>query len=128
MVSRLRSRLSSFQDFMNGIGKDDEQHILRGAFFVSGLFKAFQLFRQRYLKEDLYQHLNSAYDQLDQHLDMLERGKVVFDEIPNPKALLFQLKERLLRRNQEASHPTSLAVVLSLANDYRRRQRVVLGS
>jgi hypothetical protein len=127
MVKRLGAKSQRFQQFMAAIKLDDEEHVLRGAFWLSGVFRTFEIFKELSIENGLYQRLNVPYQNLEQHLNLLENGKVVCDEIPNPKTLLFQLKERLLRKGVDIHPRVSLAVILTLSNDYRRRQRLLLG-
>jgi hypothetical protein len=127
MIARLSGKSQRFRYFMTGITEEDERSIFLDAFWVSGVFKTFEIFRQRSIENGLYKRLNAPYEKLEQHLTLLESGKVVCDEIPNPKTLLFKLKERLVKNGVDIHPKISLAMILTLSNDYRRRRRVLLG-
>lgn len=80
-----------------------------------------QVFEKRCRLDGLSSRLNPRYPRLSKHLNMLERGQVITEEIPNPCKLQLELLRRESRKR--ASLATQGAFVLSMENEYLSRTR-----
>lgn len=121
MMGYLIDEIREMPSFMNEVKPKDIRATIIDAFYFSGIF---EIFESRFFNEHIYNQLNSGYSDLQKHIRLLENGEVITGEIENPKALLFSLVKKLRGQGTLSPMNTQVAIILSFANDYRRRQRL----
>jgi hypothetical protein len=135
MLAQLNTGVEGFPKFMEDVPKiievdaelkrrfkDYKNILIQNAFYISGLLSVFVDFEKHYRSEDLKNRLNPPYANLAKHIDMLQKGQVICEEIPNPVMLLQSLGNDGTGKPVIISPPLSMALILSLADDYRGRK------
>ena len=80
------------------------------------------LFEQYFWKPDLKDAINEDYPEIGRHIEQINNGIPVTEEITNPKQLLFSLLEQYINiKHEDINLSIMIAFILSFSNDYRRR-------
>jgi hypothetical protein len=108
--------------YLDKVKPEEVQNTLTLVFHTSHILHFFENgFEQACGVEKLRKRLNPAYPELDQHIRLLNEGKVIMTQIPNPCRLHLEFLKSL--RNQPPSLAAEIAYIFSLENTYLKARR-----
>jgi hypothetical protein len=118
----MRSVSSDFRDLVADLNEQDWFILCEDTRKIAeGLIETFQILKEKRIDKNLFSKLNAHYQNLDKHVGLLVEGNVITEDIENPSLLLLSVRKKASKDDIR----TSLAIILSFANDYRKRRSLL---
>jgi len=119
MKAVIAPKVPGFKDFAADITPET---LLMMAKFIDKIEHYLLFLEQKYFDQELYDRLNQPYpeDLLSQHIQSLEQGIIVVDNIPNPIELLHELYDKYPALNKHVPLRTNAATILTLWFKYMK--------
>jgi hypothetical protein len=122
MILHMRSVSSDFRDLVADLNEQDWFILCEDTRKIAeGLIETFQILKEKRIDKNLFSKLNAHYQNLDKHVGLLVEGNVITEDIENPSLLLLSVRKKASKDDIR----TSLAIILSFANDYRKRRSLL---
>jgi hypothetical protein len=122
MKALIAPRVYGFLDFAADMTPETLRKMAR---FIDKIEPYLLFLEQEYFEQEIYERLNQPYpkDLLNQHMQSLEDGIIVVDNIPNPIKLLHELYDKYPALDKHVPLRTNAATVLSLWFKYTKDYR-----
>jgi hypothetical protein len=113
MISLIEKNVSGFEAFVSSV-RDPEIVVI--AKLVEKLNMYLHFLENEYFDQETYDNLNPPYDEalLYKHIQDLEEGLIVLDNVPNPIELLHTLYDRYVSSDKKPSLRTTASTILTL--------------
>jgi len=122
MKAVIELKVPGFKDFAADM---TEETFINLAKSIDKIEHYLRFLEKKHFEQALYDRLNPPYpeDLLDQHIQSLEEGIIVVDNIPNPIKLLHELYDKYPGSNKRVPLRTNAATTLSLWFKYMKDYR-----
>ena len=120
MISLINKSEERFSQYLSNVSPKDKLNICKAVSKTEGFLNFLE---RKCFDAQVYDRMNPDYpeDVLSEHINFLNQGIIVTDNIPNPFKLLHSIRLKYMSLSKEVPLKTSAAVILSLWNAYVKK-------